>query len=277
MSQNSTTSLFRPINSDNGDGDCNDTAPSSSTRLDKQVSSVSSIQKNATALKQSIPILDSIVATLDSIVFNGKRDAIAKLKGLKTSLLETAKALEINAVELSPIPGMAYAYSRKQTQEKRAVSPDTIQVAHTGKRRQSNRLKPPPPKRLKINDDVELEYPAPSMGTMYSPTEFVAIIRTNLKKHRGKLINHMVENNYVGIGQRALYKLLKRAKDPNYVIPLTWNAFGRKPLATEAEVREVTSSLNDRLGSSLGTVDMANALMQLKRKRFVLECNFLRE
>ena len=133
ISISSATSAFSPpINVHNGGVGRN----TKTTHLDKAVGSVTSIQKNAKTIKQAIPILDSVLATIDGIVFNGKRDAVAKLKGLKMSLLEVAKALEVDAITLSPIPGMAYAHSRKQTQEKRAVSPEIVEEC-SNKRRKS--------------------------------------------------------------------------------------------------------------------------------------------
>ena len=121
MSQNSTTSYtFTPINVDNGDGDGK---PKATTRLDKQVDSVQRLQSNADLLKSSIQVVDDVLDTLDGIIFNGKRSVFNKLNGLKATLANVGQSIHSNAVALSPIPSMGYAYSRSR----RSVSPDTIE------------------------------------------------------------------------------------------------------------------------------------------------------
>ena len=85
MSQNSTTStssFFRPINSDDGDGESN----ARTTRLDKAVASVTDLQVSATTLKDSTKSIDSVIDTLNGIIFSGKTRSIASLNGLKCTL-----------------------------------------------------------------------------------------------------------------------------------------------------------------------------------------------
>ena len=123
MSQNSTTSLFRPINSDNGQNDSNNTP--SSSRIDKKVASIKSLQSNADILATSIQVVDEVLETINRIIFNGKTCTVAKLSTLKQTLTNVRSNIQSNAAILSPIPAMGYANKRKQTQERRTVSPET--------------------------------------------------------------------------------------------------------------------------------------------------------
>ena len=122
MSQHSTTSAFQPINPHDGDGDGK---PKASTRLDKQVDSVQRLQSNADVLMKATTLVTEILDVLKPAPsFKGKKDAVAKLVSLETTLSIVRKNVASNAVVLSPIPSMAYVHSRK----KRTVSPVTTET-----------------------------------------------------------------------------------------------------------------------------------------------------
>ena len=178
MSQNSTSSAtsthFQPINTDNGVGGCNDT-PTINSRLDKQVASVSRLQSNAVVLKEaSVAVVNEVLDIINRIIFNGKSIAIAKLNSLKDTLGLVGNNVEADALVLSPLPSMQYVQRRR-----RVVSPvaqtleSFIENNSNGKRRRSNRSKvqaSTEPKRLKTKH-VDIQYPKPSNGTEYTPTE----------------------------------------------------------------------------------------------------------
>ena len=87
MSQSSihsATSAFTPIGH-NGEGDCN-TQSTQTTRLDKQVASVSRIYDSANALKHSVKEIDDVLAIIDGFTFNGKRGVVTRLKTLQSKL-----------------------------------------------------------------------------------------------------------------------------------------------------------------------------------------------
>ena len=206
MSQNSTTSLnslsFRPINSDDGDGESN-SQPTQTTRLDKQVASVSRLQKNATVLKSlSIKSVDDVLESINNIVYRGKLKDIATLKSLKCTLESVSKDIMDDAATLSPIPSMRYV------QQRRSVSPDMIDTSNNKRRVQPNRLKTPPPKRLK-HKDVTIEYSAPTNGNVYSPTEVVEILALN-PNNKSRIINQMISNDDIPIKRAGVYKMLQR-------------------------------------------------------------------
>ena len=161
MSQRSTTSSFFSPISDSGENDSNNT-PSSS--LDKAVGAVKALQLDADILKRSVCTIHDALNVLDRFVFNGKRNLIVNIKSLEQTILNISNNIQSNATILSPIPGMAYANRRKQTEERRSVSPDTVDTVNNEKkkRRLPTRLKTPPPKRLKVNKDTEIVYDPPS-------------------------------------------------------------------------------------------------------------------
>ena len=107
MSQLSTSSFFSPINVDDGVGESSSQSTiQATTRLDKQVASVSSIQLNAIELNKVTTVIDEVVASLERIIYHGKSKDIAKLKQLKCTLISVSKYVEEDALILSPIPSM---------------------------------------------------------------------------------------------------------------------------------------------------------------------------
>ena len=101
MSQNSTTSYtFTPINVDNGDGDDNST-PTSTSRLDKQVGSIKRLQSNATVLIQATSTLDDVLESIERLVYRGKLKDIATLKSVQQTLLIVSNSIEKDRLEFS--------------------------------------------------------------------------------------------------------------------------------------------------------------------------------
>ena len=127
MSQNSTTStssFFRPINSDDGDNERNGTPTPTTTRLDKQVSAVSSLQANASMLNIVVDEIDKVLDSINAIVFNGKRNVVSKLKTIQSTVSIIRSSIDADALVLSPIPSMAYANNRNNVEQRRTVSPE---------------------------------------------------------------------------------------------------------------------------------------------------------
>ena len=269
MSQNSqyTTSsqyTFTPINH-NGDGDCNtQSTATSSTRLDKAVASVAHIHNDAIALTQSIQSIDSVLKTLTPTRFNGKVLVVNKLNALKQTLKRISLSIDKDASILSPVPGMQYVQQRRRT-----VSP--VETATNNNNNDNSkrclRLKQPPPKRFK-HKNKEIEYPAPSNGTSYTPKETVDILESN-PNDKSCIINQMISTKQLSVHRSAVYKLLQRTKD-GVAIPCTWGLCGRKPIATEVQIKEkITSTMIDKPGLTLGKDDVAQSLLELKRQRMI--------
>ena len=278
MSQNSirsaTSSAFVPINSHNGEVD---SKPQATTRLDKAVEGVKRLRSNADILNHASTVIDEVIESINRVIYNGKLKDIAKLNQVKTTLTLVSRNVQSDAAILSPIPSMGYAIKRKQTQERRAVSPDlttfdAIQSFNNSSnapfKRRSNRstLKQPPPKRLKTKD-IDIEYPAPSNGKQYMPQEVVNILSTNIK-YQGKIINDMVSNNVIPLKRRSVYDMMKKIADGGDV-PTRWNDRGRRPIATEREVQQITEVLTSKPGCSIGQTEVRNALVDLKKQRLI--------
>ena len=105
MSQPSTTSSqysFLPINHHDGNGESN---TQSTTRLDKEVAAVSTLQSNADVLKDASLVLDGIIDTLKTASFKGKRNVVAKLKSVQTTLSNVRLKVGRSAVSLSHLEG----------------------------------------------------------------------------------------------------------------------------------------------------------------------------
>ena len=197
MSQSSirsATSAFSLYNnSHNGDGESNDTvSPTASTRLDKQIASVTRLQLNAIQLNKAAAAIDDVLDSLDRFTWPGKSKDSANLKGLKCTLVSVSKHVEEDALILSPIPSMQYVAQRR-----RAVSPESndVDVVSTNKRKLPTRssLKQPPSKRLDVGT-FELEYNAPANGTEYTTKEAYYLQKKHIK-HRGKLVKHDLSNH----------------------------------------------------------------------------------
>ena len=268
MSQNSTTSsyTFTPIN-DNGDGESN-TMAKTLTKFDKSVASVARLHKNTAVLKRTAS--DCITETLDIIDryrFKGKSTVVAKLEGIRSTLTTVASEIAEDAVSLSPIPSIAYAYSRQQAEERRrSITPD-VEVNDNGKkRRQPSRLKAPPSKRFKIGEQ-EIVYAPPANGIEYTPKEFVDIIVANVA-HKSKLINRLIEEKTVPGKRRGLYSILEKV-EKGKAIPKHWRDRGRPPLATEDDMAKIAASLVDKPGSSIGRQDISNKLLEIRKQSLI--------
>ena len=128
MSQSSTSSYtFTPIGPGNGEN-----TATATTKIDKAVASVSRLQSNALTLKQATSVVDEVLESLDRFTWPGKTKDISKLKRLKYTLESVVDSIKADALILSPIASMRYV------QQRRSVSPDTIDTSDNKRRVQSS-------------------------------------------------------------------------------------------------------------------------------------------
>ena len=268
MSQLSTSSAFVPINSHHGDGDAK---PPATTRLDKQVAAVTTLQSNADVLKDVASLVEDVINVLKPASFKRKQYAITSLNNIKEAVSTIRKKVESDAIVLSPVPSMGYVHSRKR----RAISPETLAdttLASITAFNKSNTCKPEPKrsKRPLTNKPVtaktfELQYPPPANGKQYTTTEAYAILSNNLKFKR-KLMLEWIELKYVPIGERGMYMFFDNIR-AGAEIPTCWGSKGRRPIATEVQIKEkITSTLIDRPGCSIGTDEIRDALVAVRNE-----------
>ena len=207
MSQNSirsATSAFVPINSDNGER----STPVLTSKLDKSLDSVTSLQNNATELCCMLPTIDGIVDCIESASFKGKRDVCSKLKSIRTAIDAIQAKIQADSIVLSPIPSMAYANNRNQVQLRRSVSPETVvptPKSSNSKRKVQHTIVSKSKKRPNTKtSDAVLQYPTPSNGVLYTPKEFVDIIASKPKKVRRPIMLQMIQNKTVSVQEMCL-------------------------------------------------------------------------
>ena len=141
--------------------------------------------------------------------------------------------------------------------QRRSVSPEAIPLDENPlKRRQSSRPKPVPQKKLKTKHG-ELEYDGPSNGKAYTPRELYHL-QAQYSKLRSKLFDQWINEGLVPITRQGIYLFIKRI-DNGEAMPDDWGLVGRKPIATEQEIKaKITSTLAERPGSSIGRADTAH-------------------
>ena len=232
MSQNSTkstSSAFVPISVDDGE---KDGKPRATTRLDKQVASVSNLQSNSDVLKDVVSLVEEVLDILKPASFKRKQYVISSLNGIKQAVSTVHKSVASDAIVLSPIPSMSYVHSRK----KRTVSPETtfesIKAFNKQQPQQQQQLKrkrttsPTPSRNLNVKANTVLEYPLPCNGKEYTPTEAYTLLSDDkYSKYRRKLILEWISLKYVPGVERTIYLLMANTK-AGAPIPDRWDAKG---------------------------------------------------
>ena len=221
-----------------------------------------------------LPTIDGIVDCIESASFKGKRDVCSKLKSIRTTIDAIQAKIQADSIVLSPIPSMAYANNRNQVQLRRSVSPETVvptPKSSNSKRKVQHTIVSKSKKRPNTKtSDAVLQYPTPSNGVLYTPKEFVDIIASKPKKVRRPIMLQMIQNKTVSVQERSLYSVLQRVADEGYhTIPIGWHLVGRKPIATHEQVQQMTSSLSNQPGSSLGRAEIASALHDMRKQQLV--------
>jgi hypothetical protein len=109
-----------------------------------------------------------------------------------------------------------------------------------------------------IPEDSPIDDYSPSNGISFTPTEVFSILPSTKKALRGKMMDAWIEKKLVPVKSRkAIYAMIRKAKEPGCTPPETWGAIGRKALLSSEELEMAASRLRLTKGAKWGLKEVA--------------------